>query len=152
MAFCGWLSHQLGYEVRLPAEKEWEQAARGREGREYPWGKEYQPGYANINETYGDVGPHNLGRTSPVGMYPQGATPEGVMDLAGNVWEWCLNEYEKPKRTERSGTEARVVRGGSWFNFHDFARASYRYFDHPVNRIVGLGFRVVCSAPIPAGR
>lgn len=144
MAFCGWLSHKLGYEVRLPKEEEWERAAFGNGKRKYPWGKEYKTGYANVRET------HYLGRTSAVGMYPQGASPEGVMDLAGNVWEWCLNEREKPERTQRSGTEPRVLRGGSWLNLHDNLAVRYDY--HPNFRYYSrLGFRLVCSAPIHAG-
>jgi len=152
MAFCAWLSHKLGYEVRLPAEHEWERAARGAEGREYPWGEGYKTGYANIYEIWEQKGRHYLRRTSPVGMYPQGASPEGVLDLAGNVWEWCLNEYEKPERTQRSGTGSRVLRGGSWYYNHVSARAAFRIHPHPDLRVYLIGFRLVCSAPIPAGR
>jgi hypothetical protein len=113
VAFCGWLSHRLGYEIRLPTEWEWERAARGTDGRVYPWGKEYRSGYAH--QRIGDAGPHYLGRTSAVGIYAQGASAEGVLDLSGNVWEWCLNEYSNPERVQVSGTESRVLRGGSWF-------------------------------------
>jgi formylglycine-generating enzyme required for sulfatase activity len=150
MAFCGWLSHRLGYEVRLPTEWEWERAARGTDGREFPWGAEYKPGCANIDETswFGKVGPHYLRRTSPVGIYPQGASPEGVLDLSGNVWEWCLNEYMKPERTQRSGTESRVLRGGSWYGFPAYSRADFRVLGHPSDRSSDVGFRAVCSSPI----
>ncbi|MEZ5402178.1 MAG: SUMF1/EgtB/PvdO family nonheme iron enzyme [Bryobacteraceae bacterium] len=150
MAFCGWLSHRLGYEVRLPSEWEWERAARGANGREYPWGNGYKTGCANINETWAHAkaGRHNLGRTSAVGIYPQGASHEGVLDLAGNVWEWCLNEFEKPRRTQRSGREPRVLRGGSWYGSRGYARAGYRFRDDPHYRDFDIGFRVVCSSPI----
>lgn len=148
MAFCAWLSHRLGFAVRLPAEEEWERAARGTDGREYPWGNGYKAGFANINETYKKAGPHYLEQTSAVGIYPQGASAEGAMDLAGNVWEWCVNEHAKPKRTQRSGTEPRVLRGGSWFNHQDYARAAYRLAYHPDLRGGHFGFRVVCSSPI----
>ncbi|MBL8293215.1 MAG: SUMF1/EgtB/PvdO family nonheme iron enzyme, partial [Bryobacterales bacterium] len=73
MAFCGWLSDKLGFEVRLPTEWEWERAARGADGRVYPWGDQNPEGRANIFL--------NIGRTSAVGIYPQGASAEGVMDL-----------------------------------------------------------------------
>ncbi|MFY9972637.1 MAG: SUMF1/EgtB/PvdO family nonheme iron enzyme, partial [Chromatiaceae bacterium] len=153
MAFCAWLRHRLGMEIRLPTEWEWERAARGTEGRAYPWGSAYLAGHANVNETYGEAGPHYLGQTSAVGIYRFGASDEGVLDLVGNVWEWCLNEYGDPKRVEREGFEPRVVRGGSRFvgseylNF-DLARAALRYFRRSSSRDGYLGFRVVCASPI----
>ena len=79
---------------------------------------------------------------------PEGASPEGVFDLSGNVWEWCLNEYEKPKRTQPGGRESRVLRGGSWSGSRESARASCRFRDLPDYRINCVGFRVVCSSPI----
>ena len=88
-----------------------------------------------------------LGRTTAVGLYPQGASPVGALDMSGNVWERCLNEYENPKLTKLSGSDSRVVRGGSWFNDQDFARAAYRNNYHPDLRYHSLGFRVVCSSP-----
>ncbi len=150
MAFCAWLSHRRGLAVRLPTEAEWERAARGTDGREFPWGDGYQVGYANIRETWeGDkVGPNYLQQTSAVGIYPQGASPEGVLDLAGNVWEWCLNEYEKPERTKPGGTGSRAWRGGSWFGVRRRARAACRFVDLPGARAGLLGFRVVCGPPI----
>jgi hypothetical protein len=124
MAFCAWLSHRRGLAVRLPTEAEWERAARGTDGREFPWGDGYRVGHANIDETWehDKVGPNYLEQTSAVGIYPQGASPEGVLDLAGNVWEWCLNEYEKPERTKPGGTGSRAWRGGSWFGVRRRAR------------------------------
>ncbi|WP_273703524.1 SUMF1/EgtB/PvdO family nonheme iron enzyme, partial [Candidatus Accumulibacter vicinus] len=130
MAFCRWLSQTLGYEVRLPSEQEWEKAARGADGREYPWG-EFVPGHANIDETWGDAGTHHLGRTSAVGVYPQGASPCGALDMAGNVWEWCLNRYDKPSETGPGGTFPRMLRGGSWYDNRDLARCAVRIHSHP---------------------
>jgi hypothetical protein len=150
VAFCRWLSARLGYEVSLPTEEQWEKAARGTDGRRYPWGEEYISGYANVDETWGNVGKQNLGRTSPVGIYPQGASPYGVLDLAGNVWEWCLNEYDKPRIIQPNVSgHRRVVRGGSWDDHPDYAQASFRYGGHhPDGRYDDFGFRVCCAAPI----
>ncbi|MCL5998654.1 MAG: SUMF1/EgtB/PvdO family nonheme iron enzyme [Chloroflexi bacterium] len=148
VAFCRWLSEKLGYEVRLPTEWEWEKAARGLDGRAYPWGKYYIAGYANINETYDKAGPHYLQSTSAAGMYPQGVSPYGVMDMSGNVWEWCLNKYDDPTRMQLEGASTRVVRGGSWNDFQFNARAASRVRYLPYERSSACGFRVV-AAPVP---
>jgi hypothetical protein len=148
MAFCDWLSHRLGLAIRLPTEWEWERAARGTAGRVYPWGNEYIAGRANIDETWGEAAPHNLDQTSAVGIYPQGASPEGLLDLSGNVWEWCLNEYNNPESTDRGGSESRVLRGGSWNDDRVNARADYRDGNHPAYRDGNNGFRVLCASPI----
>ena len=146
MAFCAWLSYRLGYAVTLPTEVQWEKAARGTDGRTFPWGPEWREGFANTYES-------GIGRTSAVGIFPQGQSPYGVMDLAGNVWEWCLNEYEHPERIQRTGREPRGVRGGSWYGDQARARADYRGGDHPHYRCGYFGFRVVCAAPIlPSAR
>lgn len=148
MAFCAWLGHKLGRDVRLPTEWQWERAARGTGGRVYPWGGEYLAGRANIDETWEEVVRYGLGRTTAVGIYPKGGTPEGVLDLSGNVWEWCLNEYEEPDHTQPSGEKPRVLRGGSWLNYQNLARTDFRgYYRHPVTRDYAIGFRVVSSAP-----
>ncbi|MEI2689288.1 MAG: SUMF1/EgtB/PvdO family nonheme iron enzyme [Anaerolineae bacterium] len=164
MAFCAWLTAKAhdhpdlwpkdarctpGWEIRLPTEQQWEKAARGRDGRQYPWGgDEYQSGYANINEVNYKVGSHYLQKTSAVGMYPQGASPYGVADLSGNVWEWCLNEYESGK-TASGGNATRVLRGGSWNDYPDIAAAPARFHNRPVNRNNGFGFRVVVVGCVP---
>ncbi len=150
MAYCEWLSEQLGYRVSLPTEWQWQQAAcSGDPKQEYPWIGEYESGRANINERGGKAGLHNLRRTTAVGLYPQGNSQQGVSDLSGNVWEWCLNERKEPTHTQPSGTESRVVRGGSWIFASDGARASVRnYHFVPVNRFNYLGFRLSCLSPI----
>ena len=148
IAFCRWSSHQLGYTVQLPTEEQWERAARGIDGREYPWGDKYLSGYANINEKREKVGAHYLEQTSAVGLYPSGGTPEGVLDLAGNVWEWCLNEYNRPENTALEGDAPRVLRGGSWYYYPGLVRASIRSWSVPDFRLNDIGFRVVCSSPI----
>ncbi|MEW8627229.1 MAG: formylglycine-generating enzyme family protein [Candidatus Thiodiazotropha sp.] len=148
VAFCRWLSQRVGYEIRLPTEQEWEKAARGTDGREYPWGDGYQGKYANVNETEAKVRPSYLEQTTAVGLYPQGASPYGVMDMAGNVWEWCLNKYDNPEDTAIDKTEEiRVLRGGAWMASPEGARAAFRFGDRSANRGYLRGFRIVCPSP-----
>ncbi|MFZ4524311.1 MAG: SUMF1/EgtB/PvdO family nonheme iron enzyme [Chlorobium sp.] len=137
-AYCLWLSllESEGKNAniyRLPKEIEWEYAAAGEEGREYPWGKgEPTSKLANYNS--------NEGATTPVGRYPDGATPEGLYDMAGNVWEWMDNKYNK-------NTSARALRGGSWVDNPGSLRCSARVDVHPAYSDFNIGFRVVRSSP-----
>ena len=148
MAFCRWLSRRLGYTVRLPDEWEWQQAATGGDaGNGYPWGADWhpreEPYRANTFES-------RLGAVTAVGMYPAGASPQGVLDMAGTVWEWCLNKYDKVDVTESRDNDfdRRVLRGGSWSNGRGVARCAYRDRYVPLNRHDEVGFRVLCSSPI----
>jgi formylglycine-generating enzyme required for sulfatase activity len=145
-AFTRWLSHRLGLKITLPHETQWERAARGTTGLEYPWGNEYQSGYANVNETRDEKGPHTLEQTTAVGIYLHAGSPEGVLDLSGNVWEWCSNDYNKPtKIIEVPNTP--VLRGGAWLYYPDDARAARRDRLNPDFRYDNIGFRLLRSPP-----
>jgi formylglycine-generating enzyme required for sulfatase activity len=149
MAFCRWLSARLGYEVRLPTEMEWQQAATGGNPKNrYPWGGEYKSGYANIDETWVGTGPNFLESTNAVGIYPMGASPQRAMDMSGNDWEWCLNKYANPADLTPVDEDSRSRRGGSWPYNWDRARAAYRYGGPPNSRRGYLGFRLCCVSPI----
>jgi formylglycine-generating enzyme required for sulfatase activity len=148
IAYTRWLSARLGLEITLPTELQWEKAARGEDGREYPWGEGYRVGHANVDE--GNIeGGHYLKQPTAVGLYPHGASPYGVLDLSGNVWEWCLNKYDNPEDIDLDGEDARVLRGGSWIDSPDGTRADFRHWYDPARRFNLVGFRVLCVSPMP---
>ncbi|WP_374246125.1 SUMF1/EgtB/PvdO family nonheme iron enzyme [Zoogloea sp.] len=155
-AFCRWLDAQFktagllpaGWQVCLPTEEQWELAARGTDGREYAWEGGYRSGLANIDETWGEVGLLNLGRTSPVGLYPDGTAPSGALDMAGNVWEWCRNGLNIPERFADSFDHPRIVRGGSWIFNAELCGAASRSWYESDDRDSLVGFRVYCAPSI----
>jgi formylglycine-generating enzyme required for sulfatase activity len=156
MEYCKWLSGKKGVNFKLPTEAQWEKAARGTDRRKYPWGNHdpYYKGkwYANYaaHDSWEKRGEDGFEFTSPVGSYPQGASPYGLLDMAGNVWEWCYDWYDseyyknfptKNPTGPESGSD-RVLRGGSWYNSARYLRCSYRYYDRPSHRNYLAGFRL----------
>ncbi len=105
LAFCRWLSAELNIHVRLPTEQEWQRAAVGDTGWSYPWGNELDETRANFAK--------RLGKVSAVGSFPNGQSPFGVMDMIGNLWEWCLTAWGADS-TDLNGYTYRVYRGGAW--------------------------------------
>ena len=142
-AYCAWLAAQTGQAYRLPTEVEWEAAARGRAGRAYAYGQAYDAAHCNTFESH-------IRRTTPVGVYPGGQTPEGIADLSGNVWEWTSSEYRPYRYDPADGREEledaaarRVLRGGSWSDDADLAPAASRVSFTPAYRGGNFGFRLV---------
>ncbi|MBN2008050.1 SUMF1/EgtB/PvdO family nonheme iron enzyme [candidate division KSB1 bacterium] len=150
--------------MTLPTEAQWERAARGPGAyRKYPWGN-HEPDEQTVN-----IWESMLHQISPVGLFPDDCTPEGVIDMGGNVLEWCRDwrDVESDQRStfyERSAgsrdpvnadgdefgvhgdKKYRVVRGGSFYGVRSFMRCAYRYRNQPHNRSFNLGFRVACGA------
>jgi formylglycine-generating enzyme required for sulfatase activity len=138
MAFCFWLSARAGESISLPTEQEWQWAAQGDDSRQFPWGNEYNKARCNTSET-------GIKRPTPVMKYPNGASPYGVLDLSGNVAEWCLNAYNIPDDVDiRSfpGGDKRASRGGSWGISQFSARVASRGFNDPADRFEFQGFRI----------
>ena len=140
VAFCRWLSARTEAKIRLPTEWEWQQAATGGDpSREYPWPGGWDPSRCNASQS-------RLNRTTAVGMYPGGATQQGLQDMLGNLWEWCLNKYDKPGQAQAilpsHDSGQRVIRGGSWNYDPGNLRASFRLRNDADFRGGNVGFRL----------
>ena len=132
-AYCRWRGEREGRPLRLPTEVEWEKAARGAHGRYFPWGNAFLATHLN---SY-DKGPYD---TTPVGQYPQGKSPYGVLDMAGQVFEWTSTVYR--------GDPARyTVKGGSWDDYPGVTRAAARHGRPADIKHILIGFR--CVEPLP---
>lgn len=139
-AYCQWLTAQRGFEIRLPKEAEWQTAAMPERG-EYPWGEE-EPDAERANFAPSFDLPH-VGSPTPAGVYPLGDGPFGHCDLAGNVWEWCLDEARELSWAGRQ--PAKVLRGGSWGSPAEALRVACRVKYRASDRVVDAGFRVLAA-------
>ncbi|MCX6968445.1 MAG: formylglycine-generating enzyme family protein [Verrucomicrobia bacterium] len=156
--FCAWLSQCDKRKYRLPTEAEWEYAARGMDGRKFPWGNRLD---ANDLANFADANKNlpwsertiNCGfaETSPVGSFPRGVGPFGMEDMAGNVWEWCLDCLAPYPGRERSNPRGpleglkQIYRGGSWKSRIASLRTSNRATNAPAYSANDVGFRVLCE-------
>lgn len=151
IAYCNWFNKAFKRELinlilRLPTEAEWEKAARGAYGNEWPWGNHFDPNKCNSIEG-------GKGSTTPVGSYSSlgGDSPYGCADMVGNVWEWTHSLYSRYPYRPKDGREdevirkRRVLRGGSFYFGQKNTRCAARDYSYPENRYDYLGFRVCCS-------
>ncbi|MCD4687273.1 MAG: formylglycine-generating enzyme family protein [Anaerolineae bacterium] len=141
VAFCQWLSEATGSNITLPTEQQWQHAAQGDDKRKYPWGNDWDSSRCNNS-----VSPNESQQTTSVHDYEgRGDSPFGVVDMTGNVWEWCFSEHEIPDNLDmQRDIKRKVLRGGSWEHmgegWYEIANRMPRYPDH---RNFTIGFR--CS-------
>jgi len=140
-AFCRWAAQVAGRPIRLPSEAEWEKAARGSDGRLYPWGNQ------RPDSTHCNIGLHMRGTTIPGRYSPLGDSPYGCADMAGNVWQWTSSLYRPyPYRADDGREDAatwgrRVLRGGCWYDHGRLVRSANRGSFNPTPWLDGIGFR-----------
>lgn len=136
VAFCRWMSEQTGAVVALPTEAQWQRTAQGDDGRAFPWGDIFDTNRCNTSEC-------KLGRTVPVTHHVSGVSPYGVMDMAGNVWEWCRNLEATPNAGGLTDSGNRVIKGGSYIGTSKRADNRFHYSLRPECRYSSIGFRLI---------
>ena len=136
LAFCRWLSSTTGQTIELPTEQQWQWAAQGNDNRVFPWGNHFDASCCNFDSD----------APTSVAQFPNGASPFGVWDMSGNVWEWCLNTW-KTHETTLSASDAHVLRGGAWnISNSSEMRITYRNWFRTTGLNSTVGFRCVCVA------
>jgi formylglycine-generating enzyme required for sulfatase activity len=137
LAFCKWLAHHTGRRLRLPHLAHWQRAVQGQDDRMFPWGNDFDPTRCNTRETGQKV-------PTPVDCYPQGRSPYDVYDLAGNVWEWCMDYQEEDDvLTGGDRIRKRAVVGGSAVSPLERAQVGEHFYLHPNTVFGSIGFRIV---------
>lgn len=139
MAFCQWLSARLDLNISLPTDAQWIRAAQGDDKRAFPWGDTFDKQLCNTRES-------EIKMTTLVMRYPKGASPYGVYDMSGNVWEWCLEtQAEMNPATDADSASKRLVHGGSFISPYQRAEVTFRYYLDPHSFHSTIGFRVVIN-------
>jgi formylglycine-generating enzyme required for sulfatase activity len=143
MAFCAWMSEKTGLTITLPTDQQWQRAAQGDDGRQYPWGDKFNKNRCNTRE-------YGRRTTCSVKQCADGASPFGVFHMAGNVWQWCdSTDYAQRGSGRQSGSSAtnqhipRAVRGGSFISVAQRARSTFLFYLNPLYRYPTIGFRVM---------
>lgn len=140
VAYCNWLSSKLAVNIVLPSEDQWQYAAQGKDGRNYPWGDDW-----DCNKCNNSVKPCSSNYTTPVQHYEgKGDSPFGVVDMAGNIWEWCVTDYNRSTNDIHVSAISPVLKGGAWKvdNAGSF-RCDFRGRYSPRSRDPYRGFRLV---------
>jgi formylglycine-generating enzyme required for sulfatase activity len=139
MAFCQWLSMKLGMNITLPTDVQWIRAAQGDDKRAFPWGNTFDKQKCNTRES-------EIKMTTLVMRYPSGASPFGVYDMAGNVWEWCQDLHvEAGSNGDTAAATKRLVHGGSFISPCQRAEIGFRYYLDPHSFHSTIGFRVIAT-------